>query len=184
MCTNSIGRSTHHARKCRLDWCSLDVCPRCGRRCFKLYRPNPSSGFACRDYHQLTYRSTQEHDARLGPFLKMSGDELESIIENGNDRERRLAMRAQEVKSGASRKGCARRERRGDPIDLDDLWGSGIRSFGEIMIRKSPAYKLLAPQKHVHRGQEFASGIRFKKCNSLHPLQVRLALHQPTLLGL
>ena len=62
-------------------------CPSCGRRCFKLYRPDPSSGFACRECHQLTYRSAQRHDARLGRFLKMSDDELESIIENRNDRE-------------------------------------------------------------------------------------------------
>ena len=60
----------------------------------------PVSGFACRECHRLTCRNTQGHDARLGQFLKMSDDELESIIENGNDRERRLALRARGIKLG------------------------------------------------------------------------------------
>ena len=80
------------------------TCPRCGSRRFKLYQPDPSSSFACRHCHKLTYRSTQEHDARLGRFLKMSDDELESIIENGNDRERRLGLRARAYRPKAPQK--------------------------------------------------------------------------------
>src|SRR5215472_4662672 len=39
-------------------------CPSCGRRSYKLYRPDPPSGFACRACHNLTYRSAQKQDAR------------------------------------------------------------------------------------------------------------------------
>lgn len=77
-------------------------CPSCGRRPFKLYKPKESERFACRNCHNLTYTSTQRHNARLAPFLKMSDDELQSIIENGNDRERRLASRARAYRAKAS----------------------------------------------------------------------------------
>jgi hypothetical protein len=75
-------------------------CPSCGRRTYKLYRPDPSSGFACRGCHNLTYRSAQKHDARLDRLLKIPDGELEAIIEGGNDTWRRLAMKAQGIKSG------------------------------------------------------------------------------------
>ena len=80
------------------------VCPGCGRRRFKLYQPDPSGSFACRECHSLTYRSAQRNDARLAPFLKMSDDELDSIIKNGNDKERRLALRARGYRAEASQK--------------------------------------------------------------------------------
>ena len=75
-------------------------CPSCGRRSYKLYRPNPSSGFACRACHNLTYRSAQKHDARLDRLLKIPDGELQAIIEGGNDPWKRLAMKAQGIKSG------------------------------------------------------------------------------------
>jgi|SRR5215469_3479668 len=75
-------------------------CPSCGRRSFKLYQPNPSSGFACRACHKLTYRSAQKHDARLDRLLKMPDADLRSLTENGNDAWKRLAMKAQRIKTG------------------------------------------------------------------------------------
>jgi hypothetical protein len=78
-------------------------CPACGRRCFKLYRPYLPKAFACRDCHNLTYRSAQRHDARLAPFLKMSEEECQAIIESGGDRERRLALRAHAYRAEVQR---------------------------------------------------------------------------------
>ena len=75
-------------------------CPFCGTRCYKLYRPDPSSGFACRGCHNLTYRSAQKHDARLDRLLKLPDAKVRSLIENGNDAWKRLASRAQRIKSG------------------------------------------------------------------------------------
>jgi hypothetical protein len=74
-------------------------CPSCGRRSYKLYRPNPSSGFACRACHKLTYRSAQKHDARLDWLLKTPDGELEVIFEGGSDTCKRLGLRAREIKS-------------------------------------------------------------------------------------
>jgi hypothetical protein len=66
----------------------------------ELYRPNPSSRFACRECHSLTYRSAQKHDARLDRLLKTPDGELKEIIESGNDTWKRLAVRAQGIRSG------------------------------------------------------------------------------------
>lgn len=79
-------------------------CPYCGKRSVKLYRPQYSKRFACRVCHNLTYRSAQKHDARLDRLLKMPDDTLRSIIEGGNDTERRLGLRARGIKSGLLRK--------------------------------------------------------------------------------
>ena len=45
-------------------------CPACGRRVGKLYAPLSASAFKCRRCHDLTYRSTQEHDARVDRLSK------------------------------------------------------------------------------------------------------------------
>jgi hypothetical protein len=66
----------------------------------KLYRPDPSSGFACRACHNLTYKSAQSHDARLDRLLKIPDGELQAIIENADDTWKRLAIKAQGIKSG------------------------------------------------------------------------------------
>ena len=79
-------------------------CPSCGMRSYKLYRPNPSSGFACRACHNLTYRSAQKHDARLDRLLKMPDGELKKIIEGGSPAWKRLGLRAREIKSGLLKK--------------------------------------------------------------------------------
>ena len=46
------------------------LCPECGRRAFKLYRPGHLQAFACRACHHLSYTSVQKHDARLDRSLK------------------------------------------------------------------------------------------------------------------
>ena len=79
-------------------------CPSCGRRSYKLYRPNSSSGFACRACHDLTYKSVQKHDARLDRLFKMPDAQLRSLIDNRNDMWKRLAMKALRIKSGLLQK--------------------------------------------------------------------------------
>ena len=46
------------------------LCPACGRRAFKLYRPQWLQAFACRTCHNLSYTSVQKHDARLDRLLR------------------------------------------------------------------------------------------------------------------
>jgi hypothetical protein len=77
-------------------------CPGCGRRMFKLYRPPPSSFFACRQCHNLTYRCVQEHDARLDRLV--SGPDWLVMYHMLNKNEkgwlRVMAIRAAYVKLG------------------------------------------------------------------------------------
>jgi|SRR5579864_9087506 hypothetical protein len=47
------------------------LCPRCGRRAFKLYRPIHLPVFAYRACHNLSYTSVQKHDARLDRLLTL-----------------------------------------------------------------------------------------------------------------
>jgi hypothetical protein len=42
----------------------------CDRRVAKLYLPPGGRYFGCRECYRLTYRSAQEHDARVGALLK------------------------------------------------------------------------------------------------------------------
>jgi hypothetical protein len=42
----------------------------CDRRVAKLYLPPGGRNFGCRECYKLTYRSAQEHDARVGALLK------------------------------------------------------------------------------------------------------------------
>jgi hypothetical protein len=59
-----------------------------------------SRRFACRACHNLTYRSAQKRNARLDRLVSKPDAELQAIIENGNDAWKRLASRAQRIKSG------------------------------------------------------------------------------------
>lgn len=61
-------------RKCLL-------CPNCGRKAFKLYRPCLLQGFACRTCHSLSYTSVQKHDARLDRLLALPESELMDLVE-------------------------------------------------------------------------------------------------------
>jgi hypothetical protein len=56
------------------------LCPGCHRRVGKLYRPSNEVVFACRQCHQLTYRSAQCHDARLDRLLKVPLEVLQQTI--------------------------------------------------------------------------------------------------------
>ncbi len=55
---------------------------RCGRRVGKLYLPPGEAYFACRECHQLTYQSQQEHRCglgMLGPVAEHTGREVGDV---------------------------------------------------------------------------------------------------------
>jgi len=54
----------------------LYMCPGCGGRAAKLYRPTPSDSFLCRRCHDLVYRSQQAHDRRLDCFRRLPPEEF------------------------------------------------------------------------------------------------------------
>jgi hypothetical protein len=56
------------------------LCPRCFKRVAKLYRPLDEVLFACRQCHELTYRSTQCHDAKLDRLLKAPVEVIEKMV--------------------------------------------------------------------------------------------------------
>src|SRR5438309_554407 len=62
------------------------LCPHCGTRCFKLYRPPCSPNFLCRTCHSLTYTSSQKQDSRLNTLLKLPEDVLMSVIQRTEGR--------------------------------------------------------------------------------------------------
>lgn len=62
------------------------LCPHCGTRRFKLYRPPCSPDFLCRTCHTLTYTSSQKQDSRLNTLLKLPEDELMSWIQRTDGR--------------------------------------------------------------------------------------------------
>ena len=50
----------------------------------KLYRPMDEVLFACRQCHQLKYRSAQCHDARLDRLLKAPAELIETMVASPN----------------------------------------------------------------------------------------------------
>jgi len=70
--TIRITRTACHYGNWRHWW----MCPRvkeghiCRRRVEKLYLPPNSSFFACRQCHDLSYRSVQQHDSRVDKLVK------------------------------------------------------------------------------------------------------------------
>ena len=81
------------------------LCPRCGRRVFKLYRPTQLPEFACRVCHSLSYTSVQKHDARLDQLLRIPDSELVGLVEqNRNMTWKLLAIRAGYIRLGLMRK--------------------------------------------------------------------------------
>jgi|GEM_PF-3863475 len=46
------------------------LCPHCGKRVGKLYRPNMDDKFECRHCHNLTYTSSQKHNHRVSTLSK------------------------------------------------------------------------------------------------------------------
>jgi hypothetical protein len=77
------------------------LCPCCGYRVFKLYRPIHSPTFACRACHNLSYTSVQKDDARLDRLLKIPNREIMSLIaQNTNMTWKLLAIRAGYIRLG------------------------------------------------------------------------------------
>jgi hypothetical protein len=77
------------------------LCPHCGRRAFKLYRPIQVPEFACRVCHNLSYTSVQKHDSRLDGLLKTPDAELcKFIVQKTNMTWRLLAIRAGYIRLG------------------------------------------------------------------------------------
>ena len=66
----------------------------CDRRVGKLYMPPGEEYFACRDCHDLTYRSCQEHSKRLDRFLRLRPKNLAHALESPDTMTRLLAVRA------------------------------------------------------------------------------------------
>jgi len=46
------------------------VCPLCGNKAGKLFRPPEEKYFGCRSCYDLTYRSVREHDQRVDAIVK------------------------------------------------------------------------------------------------------------------
>jgi len=60
-------------------------CRVCGRRVRKLYLPPGARYFGCRHCHDLTYRSVQEHDKRMGYLMKHPSIMLDRIKDGSPD---------------------------------------------------------------------------------------------------
>ena len=81
------------------------LCPLCGRRAFKLYRPLHASMFACRACHDLSYTSVQKHDARLYRLLNVPERELVRLVrQDENITWKLLAIRAGYIRLGLMQK--------------------------------------------------------------------------------
>ena len=81
-------------------WRYLFLCPQvldgrliCRRRVTKLYRPPGQSRFGCRDYFNLTYSSTQQHDKRVD-YLAKDLILLQFALRSGNVKLELLGARA------------------------------------------------------------------------------------------
>jgi hypothetical protein len=66
----------------------------CGRRVAVLYSLPGGEIFACRGCLDLSYRSVQEHDARIDRLLRLPHEQFFGIFETGSPSERSLASRA------------------------------------------------------------------------------------------
>jgi hypothetical protein len=81
------------------------LCPGCGRRAFKLYRPLWLRAFACRSCHNLSYTSVQKHDARLDRLLKVPDREILRLLDQDKNMTwKLLAIRAGYIRLGLLRK--------------------------------------------------------------------------------
>jgi hypothetical protein len=76
------------------------LCPGCGRRCFKLYRPMPTCRFACRACHDLTYLSAQRHDSRLATLMDGPADSILRAVTAGDGKVRILGLAAGYFRAG------------------------------------------------------------------------------------
>ena len=76
------------------------LCPACHKRVGKLYRPLNEVVFACRQCHQLTYRSAQCHDARLDRLLKVPLEVLQQTIASPKHHIALLGIKATYIRFG------------------------------------------------------------------------------------
>jgi hypothetical protein len=66
----------------------------CKRRVRTLYSTPREQLFGCRECHNLTYRSAQTHDKRIGLLLKLPIEQFNKALATGTLRQRLLAVRA------------------------------------------------------------------------------------------
>jgi len=80
------------------QWWVLCPVKGCGRRVRKLYLPPQGTYYACRHCHDLTYRSCQESDKRLGALLDRYGGDPLAVLNaaNAGDVDLILALKATE----------------------------------------------------------------------------------------
>lgn len=66
----------------------------CKNRVRALYSTPREKLFGCRQCHNLTYRSAQEHDKRIDWLLKLPMEQFNQALSTGTLRQRLLAVRA------------------------------------------------------------------------------------------
>jgi len=66
----------------------------CDRRVGKLYLPPGEGRFACRHCHNLTYRSSKEHDKRLDRFRNLPPEEIARALKSPDWSTKSRAIRA------------------------------------------------------------------------------------------
>jgi len=76
----------------------------CGFKTSRLYLPPGSSRFACRQCHNLTYISAQQHSAKVDRFRELGPDTLAALSLTGNRKVSGLARRALELDAKLARK--------------------------------------------------------------------------------
>ena len=69
----------------------------CKRRVRILYSTPRERMFGCRQCHDLTHQTAQEHDKRIDRLLKLPAAEFSQILETGTYRQKLLAVRASTV---------------------------------------------------------------------------------------
>lgn len=67
-----------------LRWYALCPNTRCRQRVSKLYKPTRGRFFACRDCHELTYKSRQEHDKTFDKWRRLTLAELGQMYQTGS----------------------------------------------------------------------------------------------------
>jgi hypothetical protein len=66
----------------------------CGRRVGKLYMPPREMYLGCRHCYDLTYKSCQEHDGRLGAIMRLPPQQLIGMLESKDPKQALLGARA------------------------------------------------------------------------------------------
>ena len=72
----------------------------CNRRVRKFYLPPGEQYFGCRHCHDLTYRSSQNHDKQVDELLSLPREQLLAMMQEGSMKSKFLAIKALEKKFG------------------------------------------------------------------------------------